>query len=94
MAPGTAFANLRRRVLSLTLIESAGEAMTNGASDNAGDEADVRPLAATPKQPSATSPVILSSKDLLRGAREVWIEHGEEMYRLRLTAAGKLLLTK
>ena len=36
----------------------------------------------------------VDSHDLLQGRRELWIEHGEEMYRLRLTRAGKLYLTK
>ena len=39
-------------------------------------------------------PQIVDSKDLLQGRRELWIEHGDEMYRLRLTRAGKLYLTK
>jgi hemin uptake protein HemP len=39
-------------------------------------------------------PRVLRSEDLLQGAREVWIEHGKEMYRLRVTAGGKLYLTK
>ena len=39
-------------------------------------------------------PQIYSSAELLQGCREAWIEHGEQMYRLRLTAAGKLYLTK
>lgn len=39
-------------------------------------------------------PMIYRSEELLKGAREVWIEHGDEMYRLRLTSNGKLYLTK
>jgi hemin uptake protein HemP len=31
---------------------------------------------------------------LLQGRREVWIAHGEEMYRLRVTSSGRLYLTK
>ena len=37
---------------------------------------------------------IVRSEELLKGRRELWIEHGDEMYRLRLTRAGKLYLTK
>lgn len=37
---------------------------------------------------------VLMSEDLLAGEREVAILHGKETYRLRLTAAGKLILTK
>ena len=32
--------------------------------------------------------------DLLRGNREAVIEHNGQDYRLRLTASGKLILTK
>jgi len=39
-------------------------------------------------------PPVYRSDELLQGHREVWIEHGDELYRLRLTAAGKLYLTK
>jgi hemin uptake protein HemP len=50
------------------------------------------------KEPLATPPdgrpIILRSEDLFQSCREVWIEHGEVMYRLRLTASGKLYLTK
>jgi hemin uptake protein HemP len=37
---------------------------------------------------------VYSSAELLQGSREAWIEHGQQMYRLRLTHAGKLYLTK
>jgi hemin uptake protein HemP len=36
----------------------------------------------------------IRSEDLLQGAREVLIQHGQETYRLRLTKAGKLILNK
>jgi hemin uptake protein HemP len=36
----------------------------------------------------------LRSSDLLGGAREAIIEHGQDLYRLRLTSNGKLILTK
>lgn len=39
-------------------------------------------------------PIIYSSAELLQGRREVWIEHGDQMYRLRVTSAKKLYLTK
>lgn len=44
--------------------------------------------------PTNASPRVLSSEALLQGAREVWIEHRGEMYRLRVTSSGKLCLTK
>lgn len=36
----------------------------------------------------------LNSRDLFAGAREITISHGDEIYRLRLTAQNKLILTK
>ena len=49
---------------------------------------------ATPTDHQKASPVIINSSELLKGRREVWIAHGEEMYRLQLTPSGKLYLTK
>ncbi len=48
-------------------------------------------------QPSPTDadrPLIIPSETLLQGRSEIWIEHGDEMYRLRVTSSGKLYLTK
>jgi hemin uptake protein HemP len=39
-------------------------------------------------------PVVYRSDEILQGRREVWIEHAGQMYRLRLTQAHKLYLTK
>lgn len=36
----------------------------------------------------------INSRDLFAASREVTISHGEETYRLRLTAQNKLILTK
>lgn len=36
----------------------------------------------------------MDSRDLFAGAREITIAHGDETYRLRLTAQNKLILTK
>lgn len=36
----------------------------------------------------------ITSAELLRGAREIVIEHGTDEYRLRLTSKLKLILTK
>lgn len=36
----------------------------------------------------------VSSEELLRGRSELLIRHGEELYRLRLTRNGKLILQK
>jgi hemin uptake protein HemP len=37
---------------------------------------------------------VIRSADLFREAREVIITHHDEQYRLRITRAGKLILTK
>jgi hemin uptake protein HemP len=39
-------------------------------------------------------PLIVSSEELLQGRRELWIEHENEIYRLRVTSKGRLYLTK
>ncbi len=36
----------------------------------------------------------LDSRELFAGTREITIAHGDETYRLRLTAQNKLILTK
>jgi hemin uptake protein HemP len=36
----------------------------------------------------------VSSHELLMGARELRIAHGEDVYRLSVTRQGKLILTK
>jgi hemin uptake protein HemP len=36
----------------------------------------------------------LNSRDLFAASREIIISHGDEIYRLRLTAQNKLILTK
>lgn len=37
---------------------------------------------------------VLRSSALLDGNREIFIQHGLDRYRLRLTNSGKLILTK
>ena len=36
----------------------------------------------------------LSSRNLFEGRREIAIEHGESVYRLKITRQGKLILNK
>jgi len=36
----------------------------------------------------------ITSQELLRGEREVLISHGDQLYRLKLTRSGKLILHK
>jgi hemin uptake protein HemP len=40
------------------------------------------------------SPIAYDSGDLLKGQREIIIRHHGEVYRLRLTRNGKLILNK
>lgn len=55
-------------------------------------------LAAGPRAPAgplrAATPRRLASAQLFDGAPEVEIAHGDALYRLRVTALGKLILTK
>jgi len=46
--------------------------------------------AATP----ASGPRVYTSAELFGDQREIWIEHGEAQYRLRITSSGKLVLNK
>lgn len=58
------------------------------------DELPPSPAENDPRHEDQQRPQIVHSSELLQGKRELWIEHGDEMYRLRLTRAGKLYLTK
>jgi hemin uptake protein HemP len=57
-----------------------------GVNDGSGDR-DRGAAAAQPKPR-------ITSAELLRGARELVIQHGADEYRLRLTSKLKLILTK
>jgi hemin uptake protein HemP len=46
------------------------------------------------REPSLEVPSTISTDELFRGRRELVIRHGELEYRLRITRAGKLILTK
>ena len=47
-----------------------------------------------PPPAAAGGPRRLKVSELLRGEREAILEHGGQDYRLRITANGKLILTK
>ena len=51
------------------------------------------PTRAGPKDEEREIPRVLV-QTLLRGRREVILEHNGQDYRLRVTASGKLILTK
>jgi hemin uptake protein HemP len=38
--------------------------------------------------------LVVDSVELMNGAREIRIRHGASLYRLRITASDKLILTK
>ena len=42
----------------------------------------------------AADACVIDSGRLFQGHREVWIQHGDQMYRHRLTASDKLYLSK
>lgn len=55
----------------------------------------VRPLPATSAKTAPPRPCKrVNSKQLLADEREIEIEHVGQLYRLRITALGKLILTK
>ena len=43
---------------------------------------------------AGATPKRIKARELLRGEREVILEHDGHNYRLRITANGKLILTK
>jgi hemin uptake protein HemP len=46
------------------------------------------------RESAVTPPRTVSSDDLFQGGHELLIEHHGEVYRLRLTKTGKLILNK
>jgi hemin uptake protein HemP len=46
------------------------------------------------KRLSPSRPRTLRSAELFAGAKEVLIEHDQQVYRLMITRAGKLILNK
>lgn len=51
------------------------------------------PLPCQPTDRPEMAPCV-RSEELLQGGRELLIAHGQELYRLRLTRSGKLILGK
>jgi hemin uptake protein HemP len=47
-----------------------------------------------PKRERAPKPNSITTGELMGSARELFILHAEEQYRLRITSNGKLILTK
>jgi len=55
-------------------------------------ESPPHPPRNSPARPGAER--VISTRELLGGARRVWIEHATERYLLQVTRGGKLILTK
>jgi len=55
---------------------------------------DNRDTERTSRRESERAVSVISSEDLLAGRLEVMIEHNGDLYRLRHTRQGKLILTK
>lgn len=55
------------------------------APEHSGTGANERPLAQRRE---------INSAELFAGSREIWIRHADEIYTLRQTNKGKLILTK
>jgi hemin uptake protein HemP len=58
------------------------------------DKTDKNDTATQVQQRPTAQPERVRVSDLLKGARELILEHGNQDYRLRITASGKLILTK
>jgi hemin uptake protein HemP len=71
------------KILNLALAHDPRLAIAD-ASDHAAKQA--RDIAITNDR--------IESRDLFVGTREIIIGHGDDVYRLRLTAQNKLILTK
>ena len=56
---------------------------------------DYRQQNTAPRADSVARPVkTLSSDSLFQGTKEIAIEHGQSVYRLKITRQGKLILNK
>ncbi len=62
--------------------------------DNEGATTPTKTTTAEPVSQSVKMPKVLAFRDLCRCGDEVWIENDGQIYRLRRTKLGKLILTK
>ena len=53
-----------------------------------------RVVRAEEPEAAGSTPLVIDSVTLMGGRRELIIRHGEDTYRLRVTASNKLILTK
>jgi hemin uptake protein HemP len=63
--------------------------MSDGPSPDDAPKPTPEPIPAGPE-----ARLIYRSSDLMAGRREIFIEHGRDLYRLRITSQGRLILTK
>lgn len=52
------------------------------------------PKTVADETPRPNASTMIDSQTLFKGHREIQICHGQDLYRLRQTQAGKLILTK
>ncbi|MBN1511769.1 MAG: hemin uptake protein HemP [Phycisphaerae bacterium] len=50
--------------------------------------------ASAPRRVDSTKPIVVDSRTLFRGRQEIQIRHEDEIYRLRVTRNGRLILNK
>jgi len=48
----------------------------------------------TPESGNKAKMEVVASSAILKDAKEIWIDHNGERYRLRITRKGKLILQK
>lgn len=53
-----------------------------------------KPPALSTQTAPAEPPVVVDARELLRGGKEIWIDHAGVRYRLRVTRRNKLILQK
>jgi len=76
--------------------DQEGNAIVSNEGKDLDVEKDQEQKSGTELVPATTRllPKIIPFRDLCRCGDEVWIEHQGQLYRLRCTKQGKLLLTK
>gem|GEM_PF-835043 len=79
-------ASLRKPLLAFLFVkktQSVNQSSPEEAPDVPGNQAD-----------TSIQTRLIHSEELLSGHTEILIRHGSEVYRLRVTRSGKLILTK
>lgn len=71
-----------------------GRALASSRSSCPVNDDPQRPAPVVSQPPPPATPRVIDSSELLAGQHEIWIQHAGEIYRLRLTRNGKLILQK